>query len=374
MAVDVARARARGMGMVVALAFVLVASAAARVHAQPAPQPPPAGEPAPAPLRAVVRVATEDDEDILSRLRGHVSDLAVDLVVEPGELERKERKRRGAAARLARRAEARAVVWFTPLKPGGYRVHVADVERHQLLEKDVAADEGRPVDRSALLETAALVVRSAFFAMQEGTDIGPPEQFKEEEEPPDLKPPPPPPPPPRREPLAIAQMAVGGEWAFDGAPGGYPGLLARASLVRGRFGVELGVHLPFTAQIHGDFADVSLWRVPIWLGLDVRVARPTPALAFHVAVRGAAIVYQRTTDEVFGGATATPEQTTLAGGVGPELRVELQIVNRLRLELTVGAEAVAHAPELNYQRANDSLQFAKLWLVQPHVGLNLLFR
>jgi hypothetical protein len=363
MAADVARARVRRWAGVVALTWVLVAAAAARVHAAPPPT-----KPAP-PLRAVVRVATGDDGDILSRLRGHTSDLNVELLVEEGDLEKKERKRRSAAARLARGAQARAVVWFTPLKRGGYRVYVADVERRQLLEKDVEADEGKRIDRSALLETAALVVRSAFFAMLEGEDIGPTEQFKEDEEPPE-----PPPAPRRAAPAAVVQMALGGEWAFDGAPDGYPGLLARASLYRGRFGLELGVQVPLTAQIHGDFADVSLWRVPIWIGLDVRVAQVTPGLAFHVAVRGAGIVYQRTTDAVSGGATATPAQTTLAGGVGPELRVEWRLARRVRLELSVGADAVAGVPELNYQRANESLQFAKLWLVQPHVGVNLLFR
>ncbi len=332
----------------------------------------PAAAAPPVTLRAVVRVAGGDDADVLERLRGHVSDLAVELVVVKGELEARERARRAAASRLARRESVRAVVWFTPLRKGGFRVHVADVERKQLLERDVAPDKGK-LDRSALLETAALVVRSAFFAMQEGTDIGPPEQFKEDEEPPAPTPPRSPAPRPR-EPLAVPAMALGGEWAFD-ATGkrGYPGLLARASLLRGDFGVELGVHLPLVETLQGEFADVSLWRVPIWLGLDVSVWRPAAWLELHVAARGAIIIYERTTDAVSGGAMATPPATTAAGGVGPEIRLQFRIVPRLRVELSAGADVVANAPDLHYQRGDESLQFAKLWLVQPHAGLNLLF-
>jgi hypothetical protein len=327
-------------------------------------------------LRAIVRVAGDDDADVLERLRGHVSDLAVDLLVVKGELEPSERKRRSAAARLARTDEthARAVVWFTPLKKGGFRVHVADVERKQLLERDVEPDKGK-LDRSALLETAALVVRSAFFAMLEGTDIGPPEQFTDEEQPLVLTPRPPPPPPPPHEPLALPQLAAGGEWAYDHASTrGHPGLLLRASLARGDYAVELGLQLPLPAEIHGQYADVTLWRIPLFLGLEGKLWRPSPGVALALAVRGSFIVYDRTTDAVFGGATATPGVTTVAGGVGPEIRLQFRLARRLGVELTAGADFVANAPVLEYRQGNEALQFASLWLVQPHVGLNLLFR
>jgi hypothetical protein len=351
--------------------LALCLAGAADARAQAAPEPPP--------LRAIVRVAGDDDADVLERLRGHVSDLAVDLLVVKGELESSERKRRAAAARLARTEEthARAVVWFTPLKKGGFRVHVADVERKQLLERDVEPDAGQDkgrLPRSALLETAALVVRSAFFAMQEGTDIGPPEQFTDEEQPPVLVPRPPPPPPPPRAPIAVAELAAGGEWAYDHASTrGHPGLFLRADLRRGNYAVELGLQLPLPAEIHGEFADVTLWRVPLFLGLEGRLWHsPTAALA--LAVRGSLVVYDRQTDAVFGGATATPGVTTLAGGVGPEIRLQFRLARRIGLELTAGADVVANAPVLEYQQGMEALEFASLWLVQPHVGLNLLFR
>jgi hypothetical protein len=265
------------------------------------------------------------------------------------------------------------VVWFTPLKKGGFRVHVADIERKQLLERDVEPDKGK-LDRSALLETAALVVRSAFFAMQEGTDIGPPEQFTDEEQP--LLPRPAPPPPPRPSaPAATPTFALGGEWAYDhAAKHGYPGLLLRAGMARGSYGVELGVHVPLRQTIEGEFADVTLWRVPVFLGITATLWRPSPAFSLVFGVRGALILYDRETDAVFGGAIATPGSTTAAGGVGPELRLQFRLARRVGLELDMGADLVANAPDLHYQQGSESLQFATLWLVQPHVGLNLVFR
>ena len=66
--------------------------------------------------------------------------------------------------------------------------------------------------------------------------------------------------------------------------------------------------------------------------------------------------------------------TTSAGAAGAEIRLEFRIIRRLSLELSAGVDAVFAAPDLRYQRGGEAVEFASLWLAQPHVGLNLLFR
>src|SRR6185503_6375025 len=107
-------------------------------------------------VRVFVRVEAPDDRALVERVRGQVSDLALELeVVEDG--------------RALDDAGALAVVWFARPEPNADRivVRVMDLRRGRTLVRDLGGG-GRAADgalSSGTLEAAALVVREALREM-----------------------------------------------------------------------------------------------------------------------------------------------------------------------------------------------------------------
>src|SRR5262249_43333288 len=131
------------------------------------------------------------DEQLLSRIRGQVTDLAVDVVVERNaQLEDDVPAQVRAATELAQSRKARVVVWFRHAADGGVTVHVADPADHALWARGVAA-----FARPARAEAVAWIVGPPLRAPAAGGRIGVP------------PPPPAPHPTPEPEPVVVEQPA-----------------------------------------------------------------------------------------------------------------------------------------------------------------------
>jgi hypothetical protein len=69
----------------------------------------------------------------------------------------------------------------------------------------------------------------------------------------------------------------------------------------------------------------------------------------------------------------TDDVLLFAGFGGPELSFTWRPVPHVGLELTLGMDVVAGAPELGVERQGAFVSIRELWTIQPHAGLGLVF-
>jgi hypothetical protein len=334
------------------------------------------------PLRAVVRVAEPADEVLLTRIRGQVNDLAVQLVVERGgKLEADVPAQVEAATQLASTRKARVVVWFRHPETGGVVVHVADPDENSLLARWIDLGRGGRLETSAHAEAVALMVRLALRALAAGGHIGvskkPPEAEPEEE--PAVTAPPPAialhaEPPARtwipsaaagwsaavtgaREPvqqgLAVSLGADFGHW--HGAVDGVLGL--PLTLADGLTSVDLARH---ALGLRVDFVPLRYDNLSASLGASIGM------VAF---ARSAAVALSTDIDPA-------AAQTTLAFHIAPGIASAWRPIDRapLWVELSVAADVVAGAPRLGYRRAGQFVATDTLWPVEPYAALSVVLR
>jgi hypothetical protein len=335
------------------------------------------------PLRAVVRVDGADDEALLQRLRGQVSDLGAALVVERGPLEPRLAGQLDRGAALARAHGAPVVVWFLHPGPRDAVVLVAVPASERVLVRRVAAGR-RAGDRSAMLEAAAVIVRGALRALAAGGRIGIATEAAvrqlEDREPapvaglPVAGPPPPPAPAPRRAALGW-RAAVGWQVAGDGAsPYAQQGIAARLALERGRLLLELAAWAGLPSRLDDGQTTVELTRHAGGLAAGWAVVRGEHLRLVLGAWLGAA-AYFRSTAVTAAGVAATPSRASAAFVAGPEARLQWSWrvgQGAVGLELFAGCDAVAGVPDLVYQQAAATVPRTRLWPVQPRGGLSLV--
>ena len=335
--------------MVVAIAAMVVALGA-RVEAAP------------------VGVVVRDDGRAalaLARLRGQVADLDIALTIERGPIEPALPAQLSAAARLAARYAARAVVWFI-VRPGGLVVAVSMPGEHRLFLREIP-----PADASAVAEAAAVAARGAIRAISEGSTIG--EEINEN----DLEPPPalrlglprspsePPSEPPRSS--TMVELGLGWQVALDGgADAGAHAIAQRTSVVLGSWavGLALAVGPPLRGEASADVT-VKLSRSDAMLGVERRFG------GLGVGVAAGAVLYRRTTLAAPVGLSPTPAAINAAFAAAPELRWRWRS-GRFGIEAVAALDVVIGAPELVVARGAQIETLGELRMLQPRFGLNII--
>ncbi len=328
-------------------------------------------------LATVIRIADDADKQIAKRIEGQTVDLDVTLVRErTGPIEDGLSRQFQTATRIAEERGADVVVWFRR-DDDATIVYVADPRAGTLFARRIGA-----ASDTAVAEAAALVVRSALRALAAGGTIGveappppPPEPETDPEPPPDPKPAPPPPPPPTRSTPTRWHAAVGWQASIDGeSPSGQHGLAVEIGFARRRFTLALAGVASLPVTLEDDLTAVDLARHSVAIAALYSVHRTdTLDVSIGLAVGGAAFA-RSTTATKDPGVAATPATTTLAGVIGPELRARwtLSPGAGIAIDLTVGADAVAGAPELGYEVDGTFEVRNSLWPAQPKVGLRMV--
>ncbi len=329
-----------------------------------------AGVAAAAPLRVVV-LAGRDDDAVIARVEGQVADLSVTLTRGPAPAAAHDLARQLAAAgAIARTTDADAVVWFVA-DGDGWIVNVADPAAGRVLVRRIDGGAGA-MDRSAALEAAALVVRTALRGLAAGGEIG-----VVAEPPTTTSPPPPPPPPaaPRATPPAapgVAPLAeVGWIAALDGdAAAGHHGLAAALGVRRGRWQLAATVaHFPATARTSA-LATIAVDRQAFGLA-GARALLARPAWRLHVGLALAATRFGRATTATSGALMATADRATWSATVTPTVRIDRRLGRAAWLALDVGATALATVPAFEVRGPAGAAEVGRLWAVEPTVALSI---
>lgn len=330
------------------------------------------------PMVCVVRVGRPADEKLLERVRGQTSDLPVSLVRVSGPVEAELDAARARADELAQSFGARGIVWFVDDAPGDVTIFVVDAEERRIFVQRV---DHRSGTRSAVLESASLVVRDVLQAMTEGRPIGlrmempahdatdvlaPPLRFSAE---------------PARAPVFVLERAPGPRWAPFAAIG-FRAVLAddtpsyalhqRLGASLGDF--ELGAALTLGEQdVRTDaFASLLLRRHTIgaFAGWRLKLAeRLTAVTDLHAGVA----LFFRSTRPVSSRAVPLASRTIANAFVGPELRMAWAPgPSWLRLSLGIGADVVFAPPATSYENLRgEKVGTLALWPVQPYVTASL---
>ena len=335
------------------------------------------------PLRAVVRVAEPADEVLLTRIRGQVNDLAVQLVVERGaHLEADVPAQVEAATQLASSRKARVVVWFRHPETGGVVVHVADPDENSLLARWIDLGRGGRLESSAHAEAVALIVRLALRALAAGGHIGVTRTPEPEPEPEPVT------TSPQVEPLSqLTGEAPARSWFPVAAAGWSAAITGAREPVQQGLAVSLGVDvghwhaaldgvlgLPLT--LADGLTSVDLARHEVGARLDWIPLRRDNLRASLGASAGLVAFARSAAVALSTDIDPAPAQTTLAFHVAPGVAGAWRPHDRapLWLELSVAADVVAGAPRLGYRRAGQFVPTDTLWPVEPVAALSVVLR
>lgn len=313
------------------------------------------------PMRVVVRIVAASDGQLVSRIDGQIADLNVALVRDrSAHLATTIQQRYERARQLARRHNARVVVWFDTAGNHAVRVFVAEPGRDTLFARRVAT-----ADASARAEAIAIVVRTTLHALAQGGRIGV-----------RMSRPTPRPPPPTTRAVTTPwqwQLGVQAQLSFDGESSpGQQGFMGRVGAARGRLYVGVVGVVGLSDQLSDDMTTVYLARHSAGIGAAVLATRSRRS-ALWLGVDAGLIAYTRSTTVVAGSLSAAPPSTNLAGFVAPLVRGQWRPLANAGLWLTfeVAAAAVVGAPELRYQLGNTTVVRNELWPIQPRVGVGV---
>ena len=335
---------------------------------------------------AVLRTSSPEDEELVGRVRGQLSDLPVVLRVRPAPAPgpSAEEQWRSAEA-LAAQEQARVVLWFD--RPvDGLSIHLADLSTQRLLVRTVPLDarQGRK-GRSAAAEAAALVVRSALGALLEGVAVGtpiaetvqpPPRPFRALtppvsatplvfSEPPSLS-------PPR---LAATPgpwtLGVGWQAALDGySPAGQQGVQLGLGWERGALRARGRLLASLPAHRADAYTQVSVSRHAVGAGVEATVLS-TPHWRLGAGAGAGVTGFLRSTAALVSEVTASPAHLSVAPYVGPELSTRW-LGGPVALEASLALDVLAGVPTFVYQQEGELLVRDRLWVLQPRLGLAML--
>jgi len=351
-----------------------------------------------APLVAVVRVATDDDNAVLARIEGQTSDLDVELIIEhaaPGAAtgraldplagDASMSAQLTAARALAARHGARVVVWFRR-DDDAWIVQVAEPAAERMLLRRVATDRGKMAG-SAAAEAAALVVRTALRALAAGGSIGveepEPEADPEVPSPPIVSVPLPPPPPSQSALTPLRPYAeLGWLGIIDGASrAGHHGGTVRIGGAAGRWRLAIGGAYHPAVSFRRIDATIEVQRVFLGVvgGVDLLGAaggtgKAAGDLPWRVSAEVALGVtrFGRTTLVTSEDLVATPGTTTWGPTAGPAARIARRVVPGAWIELAIGIDLIAQAPEFGVGSGETFMVHTRLRPAQPHAGLGLV--
>jgi hypothetical protein len=332
------------------------------------------------PLR-VLLVGGDADAEIVTRVEGQVADLAAELERDrslmpssplPVQLV--------TARRLARAHTADVVVWFVRAD-GDVIVHVTDARGSRVLVRRVESSDGAMAE-SAASEAAAVIVRTAIRGLAAGGEIG--IEVKPEPPPPAPAPTPTPTPTPARDddlggvrPLRPS-ATIGWTSVYDGESStGHHGVSARLGVAGGpwRFAVAL-THRP-SESLESQMATIDVERQTIGVALGLDVAGGAQ-LGRDVRWRVGADVlvamtrFGRTTTSTGVLVEPTADRATWSPTATPSVRISRRIARGAWIELALGVDLVAEAPEFGVSTPTGFATIGSLWPVEPHAALGVV--
>ncbi len=337
------------------------------------------------------------DAQLLDRVQGQISDLPWSIVVVEPKRDA-ERDLIGRARHLAEATGVMVVVHVAPRRDGGLDLYLADPERGRIFRRTIAGSGSGRANRSAVVEAAALVIRSTLRALAEGAELD------WDEVPPYTAPSDVPLwPAPKRAiesraavegieaaPSSAAATASPAKASAIGLraalgwtslwPGGGASILdgpeLRASLVLDR--VDLGVALmttfPRTLEDARTAVDLTESSGTLTIGA---ILVDGADFTLEAALRGGLVAFHRRTSALAADVMPTPSKLLLSGGLGAEARAawfpELG-GGAFGLLLVGGGEALTAPPTFAYQAGAARIARNRLSTVEPRLALFLLLR
>jgi hypothetical protein len=345
------------------------------------------------PLRVVVLVDDAVDEKVLVRIRGHASDLPVVFVAARGAAAAQassQAEQLAGAEALAAREDADALIWFSYGhcgegasnlgRPGASNlgrppdwmiVHVGQPRTHSILTRSTgqqpcaAPSPGLPpatTPESAVLEGAAIVVRTALLALSEGGTIGVTPQPATA--------------------TATIHPRLGISWmaAADGlSPLGQQGLHATVGFSGLTWGAEIAATATLPASATDESATVSLSRVAATMGAVVHQQLSTSWL-FTGALNVGVAALARSTIPVphQPPIIAEPPSRNFSLLVAPEGRFAWAIpgVRGLAAVFGLGADYLPATPIIGYRMEgmSESVNRRRPWPLQPKASIGVELR
>ncbi len=319
------------------------------------------------PLRLVLIVAPGGD-DVAPRLEGQLADLDVTLTVVTAPLPAALPDAAAAAAGLARGAGAAAAIWLRA-DAAGYQVHVVTADGGRLLVRAVDA-RAEGLDPSAVLESAAMIVRTAARGLLAGDAVG---DVVEPAPPPAPIGPPPPiaTPTPGRPPRVRPWGQVGWRHLADGDDLGHGGLDARAGVARGGARVAALLQLQPAVDLTAAAATIGVSRQAVGAMAGVELARGRRwRLAAEAALT--AVRYARATTATSPALSPTADRASWTPVVTPAVRGTWRVAPHVALALGVGLDLVVRPPRFTADTAAGTVVVAAPWSVQPALDLSLV--
>lgn len=331
-----------------------IAMIAARAEARPA---------AAAPLRLVLIVGAERD-DFAPRLEGQLADLDVTLTAVTAPLPAALGDAARVAAGLARREGAAAAIWLRA-DAGGYQVHVVTADGGRLLVRAVDA-RAEGLDPSAVLESAAMIVRTAARGLLAGDAVG------------DVVVPSPAPAPVEPPPAITASAPrlrpwgqVGWRHLADGDGVGHGGVDVRAGAGRGRARVGAIVQLQPAVDLSAAAATIGVSRQAVGAVAGLELGRGRRwRLAAEAALT--AVRYARATAATSPGLSPTADRASWTPVATPAIRVAWRVAPHASVALGVGLDIVVRPPRFTADTAAGAVVVAAPWPVQPGLDLSLV--
>ncbi len=350
------------------------------------------------PLLVIVQTHSEVGDQLWERLGGHTSDIDVVLVQMPasGDGDRGEPNAGGAnagdsdagsqmahARRLADAGGARAVVWLRATEePVGMVVYIADIASERLFTRQIRRHGPSAAAGSAMIEAAALVVRSALRALVAGAPIG------VEVDAPVVVPESVPPTAVANQSVVVAPrdavsrrgMHVALQWAgvFDRSTGrGHRGWSVRGGLDRRAWSLAMSMTASPAVILRDERSRIRLARYSGLVSVERRW-RLTPWMAVTAGMGGGAFVYTRSTTVRDGALMAAPAARLPGGLLRPLVRGRLRVPGcrclGLALEWSLSVDAAIGAPTLGYEIDGVFLLRKRLRLWQPRMAFGLYWR
>jgi hypothetical protein len=314
--------------------------------------------PAAAELTVVVRMAGPADQALLARVRGSASDLRVRFIpVEAGALEAQVGAQLEKAATLIQREKADAAIWFQPMTCGGQPspatgvvIHVSQPASGNVLVRPIlgppclAPPEAPP--SSALLESAALAVRTVLVALSAGGRIG-------------LE------APARSRSLILRAGFIA---IVDGlTPRGQQGLAGAVGLASEHWGVELAASSTLATPVGEGATKLWLSRAGLTAGVMARLPLTGELTGAAAAHAGGALIFRSTT-ALAPMVMPEPDRRRLVALFAGELRLGWSppALRGVALVLGLGVDYLPGLPPVESER--------RQWRVEPRLLLGLELR
>jgi hypothetical protein len=335
-------------------------------------------------LRAVVRVESAADRELLKRVRGYASDLEHVVVEEAsmGPIENAVEQQLATASALAEARNAAAVIWFNHEQRAGVRIYVSQPARDRLLVRRVEPSRARNPS-SAVFEAAALIVQSSLRSIDDGKIVGQSTAVETAEEPPAVEPPPAPPPPKPAAPITtIIEVpapapsgrwfaAAGAQWIVDGqTPSGEMGGAVGIGWQDDSFGFGVCLSSMVPTELVDARATLHLSRHTAaacgsWTPLRWRT------LSLNLSAQLGYAGFYRETAAATMGVSANDPGLSSSMLVGAGMSERWQFAPAWAVTLGIGADFVPGSPTLQWDVGGHVEDARALWPVQPRVTLAL---